>query len=221
MANWCSTGVIFYSKDKKTIKKMFEEFTKLVSISNIKRQASNTLFIDRYLHDKKNLINDKGFVDIYSDCVEFNSVYYYFQILHDSVSPPQIGMWYAISKKYNVGLAYVTESPEDDLFLIYDEIGCFYDNKYYVDYEVHNSDPDDDSDDALETPDDKYFGRDDEVCLRAQLEEDFSFLGVEEYDSLQEMIKKITSYISKTKIKNDFFMLKEYKISHPANFVLQ
>lgn len=139
MPNWCYTQVNFYSKDRKQLKTMREDF---VRIHNGSPTANNDFgagwmgdYANKYYpqlgHEN---VACRGTVEDISDEILKQDDFYYFRIYTETAWDAKIGLWYNICKDFypNVKIAYIAEEGGLGYFVKWDEPGFFLE-EYYVD----------------------------------------------------------------------------------------
>lgn len=142
MPNWCSTGITFYSKNKKELLKLKRKLNK---IYNGKPTAENdsgpgwlgdyaNTFYPKIGHKK---IDCRGVLELYGEenyLAESNG-FFSFEIWTRTAWSAKIGMWHKVLEDFypNTKLAYIAEECGSDYFLMWDEDNLLNCDGYYLD----------------------------------------------------------------------------------------
>lgn len=217
MPNWCSTGITFYSENKKEIKMLKQ---RIVEIYNGPATQENS-FGKGWLGDYANkfypeigaaTINCRGCIGHIDDTVRHMDKFYAFSISTETAWSAKIGLWYKILKDFypNVKLAFIAEECGCEYYVKWDETGLFYSHSYYVDicYPAANGE--------ISYIDDHEFYSLEEICDWLGENLPFNF---DKKENVGELEQEIISKLDECEDSDEYFCtIAEYAEIHPSDF---
>ena len=146
MPNWCSSGIVFYSENEKSLanlqRKLNEIYEGKPTPDNAfgkgcMRDYANTFFPNIGAAQ----IECKGFVS-YIGKIEPRENIFAFLICTQTAWTAKVGLWHRIIKDFypDIKMAYVAEEYGSSYYCKWDETGLFFDYDYYVDIEYPGDD---------------------------------------------------------------------------------
>lgn len=146
MPNWCSSGIVFYSENKKSIENLQQKLNEIYD----GKPTHDNAFGEGCMRDFANTffpgigaaqIKCKGFVS-YIGKIETREKFFAFPICAQTAWTAQMGLWHRILIDFypDIKMAYVAEEYGSGYYCKWDETGLFFNYDYYVDIEYPGDD---------------------------------------------------------------------------------
>lgn len=216
MANWCYSGITFYSEKEQAI----TEFAKkLNEICNGKPTQENS-FGKGWMGDFANVFYPSIGAE-HIDCrgrlcdIDIGAVrvgkFFYLSICTETAWDAKIGLWYKILQDFypDMKLAYAAEESGNLYFVKWDETGLFYPHDFYMDMAYPNNDGD------IAYLEDHEFGSMKEIYDWLVLNVPFEY---EKKESACELDWEIRSKLDKYNSDEFFCNIAEYTKIDPSEF---
>lgn len=219
MANWCSSGITFYSENRSLLYKFFERIKEIYESESTQENTFGHGWMGDYANtfypsigaDK---INCRGYITYIDDTVRHVDKFFAFTICTETAGDSKMGLWAYILKDFfpDVKMAYVAEECGCEYYCKFDETGLFYPHDYYVDIAYPGED------DEVEYIEDHQFYSLQDVhdWLDANLPFKYEKKG-DEYELEKEINSKLDLYDS-----DEFFCtIAKYENISPSEFELK
>lgn len=142
MANWCYSGITFYSENEEQVNSAHARF---VEIRNGTPTTENgfgqgwmgdyaNVFLPQYGHEKVDCRGQVAWIDDDVNKDEEKGIFF-FHIETETAWDGKLGMWQKILEDFypDINIAYVAEECGNGYFLKWDKTGRFYNEQYCVD----------------------------------------------------------------------------------------
>lgn len=220
MPNWCSTGITFYSENKKEIKMLKQRIVEIYNGPATRENGFGRGWLGDYANKfypeiGSEKINCRGCIGHIDDTVRRVDKYFAFSISTETAWSAKIGLWYKILKDFypDIKLAYIAEECGNVYYVKWDETGKFYPEEYYVDICYPTSDGD------IEYIDDHAFYSLAEIYN--WLEENLPF-DFEKKDDVDELETEIISKLDECENSDEYFCtIAKYDKINPSEFEFQ
>lgn len=140
MANWCSSGITFYSENKKSLTKLVERIKEIYDGKPTQENGFGHGWVGDYANtfypsigaDK---IDCRGYITHLDESIRSVEKLYAFAICTETAWDGKMGLWASILRDFfpDVKMAYVAEECGCEYYCKWDETDLFYSHDYYVD----------------------------------------------------------------------------------------
>ena len=140
MANLCSTGITFYSEDKKVLKDFKRRIAKINNGNSTHENDFGSCWLGNiankfYPEIGAEKINCRGSIVHLDDTIRQTESFFSFSICTQTAWDAKIGLWAKIVRDFypEIKIAYVAEECGCEYFAKWDDEGLFYPFEYYFD----------------------------------------------------------------------------------------
>lgn len=140
MANWCSSGITFYSENKKSLTKFVERIKEIYAGKPTQENGFGHGWMGDYANTfypsiGADHIDCRGYITYMDDAVRCEGKIFAFAICTETAWDAKMGLWASILKDFfpDIKMAYVAEECGCEYYCMWDESGLFYTHDYYVD----------------------------------------------------------------------------------------
>lgn len=214
MSNWCSSGITFYSRNKKSITELKSKMEEIFHRESVPKPGYGKFIADYakafYPKIDSESIDCRGTVTLH-DTIGRVEKYYSFKIFTETAGNAKLGIWYKILRDFYPGIrmAFVAEECGCEYFIKWDETGLFYPHDYYVDMAYPTGEDD------VEYVEDHEFYSMQEICDWLDTHLPFKY---ERKDNADELEAEISSKLEEYDSDEFFCTIAKYREVNPVDF---
>lgn len=135
MSTFCSTGIIFYSKDKQSLTQFKRHLDNIYSKVSKNSDCPIAKIVDSFYPEiGSEKIECRGAFTLGKSVSKLNK-YYILRIYTTTPNSAKLGLWYRLIRDYysEIKLAYIAEESGNEYFVKWDEDNLFNFEDYYFD----------------------------------------------------------------------------------------